>query len=336
MSTEDIAIVGMALRVPGATSLDEFWDNVTTGRDCLTRPDKGTQERAGLSGRKINDPGYIPAKPLLDEFKSFDARFFGISDIQARLMDPTHRLFLECVWEAMEQSGVVPGDVKGTTGVFASVESHYFAAHLQSNEDEDPAIRVPKRLGTLMDYFALRVSHALDLKGPSLTALATCSSSLMAVNLAAQSLRQGKCTTALAGGARVELPSSPAYHKGVDGMISATGVIRPFDAGADGTIFGDGAGVVVLKLLDDAVRDGHPIHGIIRGTGFCNDGDPEDKMSFIAPTPSGQTRAIREALGEAEIDPSTIGFVECHGTGTLLGDPVEIRSLQEVYSEYSE
>ena len=336
MSRKDIAIVGMALRVPGATSLDEFWDNVRSGRDCLTRPDKGTQERAGLSGRKINDPGYIPAKPLLDEFKSFDASFFGISDTQARLMDPTHRIFLECVWEAMEQSGVVPGDVHGTTGVFASVESHYYAAHLKSAKDEDPASRFPKRLGTLIDYFALRVSHALDLKGPSLTALATCSSSLMAVNLAAQSLRQGKCTTALAGGARVELPSSPAYQKGVEGMSSATGVIRPFDAGADGTIFGDGAGVLVLKLLDDAIRDGHPIQGIIRGTGFCNDGDPEDKLSFIAPAQTGQTRAIREALGEAEIDPSTIGFVECHGTGTLLGDPIEIRSMQEVYSESSE
>ena len=336
MSSQDIAIVGMALRVPGAISLDEFWTNVVTGRDCLTRTDRGGQEKAGVSARKIADPGYVASKPLLDEFKSFDAKFFGISDIQARLMDPTHRLFLECVWEAMEQGGVLPGDPKGRTGVFASVESHYFSAHLDADGEDDPGLRVPKRLGTLLDYFALRVSHALDLKGPSLTALATCSSSLMAVNLAAQSLRQGKCTTALAGGARVELPSSPGYPKGVDGMISTTGVIRPFDSRADGTIFGDGAGVVVLRLLDDALQDGNPIHGVIRGAGFCNDGDPEDKMSFIAPTPSGQTRAIREALAEGEIDPSTIGFVECHGTGTLLGDPIEIQSLQEVYSEFAD
>ena len=186
LSTKDIAVVGMALRVPGATSLDEFWDNLTSGRDSLTRPDKGAQERAGLSGRKINDPDHVPAKPLLDDFKSFDASFFGIPDVQAKLMDPTHRIFLECAWEAMEQSGVVPGDVHGTTGVFASVESHYFSAHLKSANDEDPELRVPKRLGTLIDYFALRVSHSLDLKGPSLTALATCSSSLMAVNLAAR------------------------------------------------------------------------------------------------------------------------------------------------------
>lgn len=326
----------MGLRVSGATSLGEFWSNILHGRDCLTRSDKGAQERAGILARKINDPSHVAAKPLLDDFKSFDAKFFGISDIQAKLMDPTHRVFLECAWEAMEQSGVVPGDANGTTGVFASVESHYFTNNLRSEGPEDPATRVPKRLGTLIDYFALRVSHALNLKGPSVTAVATCASSLMAVHLAAQSLRQGKCTTAVAGGARVELPSSPAYSNGVDGMISAEGVIRPFDAAADGTIFGDGAGAVVLKLLDDAIRDGNPIHGIIRGSGFCNDGDPEDKLSFIAPTPSGQTRAIREALDESGIEPSTIGFVECHGTGTLLGDPVEIRSLQEVYSEFTQ
>ena len=336
MVSKDIAVVGMGLRVPGANSLDQFWTQITAGRDCLTRASKGVQERAGLSGRQINEDSHVSAKPLLDDVKSFDAKFFGISDIQAKWLDPTHRIFLECVWQAMEQSGVVPGDAKGKTGVFASVESHYFASNLKSDADDDPAIRVPKRLGTLMDYFALRVSHALNLKGPSLTAVATCASSLMAVHLAAQSLRQGKCTTAIAGGARVELPSLPAYRKGVDGMISAGGVIRPFDADADGTIFGDGAGAVVLKLLDDAIRDGNPIYGIIRGTGFTNDGDPEDKLSFIAPTASGQTRAIREALDESGIDPSTIGFVECHGTGTLLGDPIEIRSLQEVYSEFSQ
>ena len=332
MSEQAIAVVGMSLRVPGAVSLDQFWTQVSEGRDCLTRASKGALERAGIPARRINAVGAVAAMPLLADFKSFDAKFFGISDIQANLLDPTHRLFLECAWEAMEQAGVVPGDAKGSTGVFGSVESYYLASNLESDEDDDPAMQMPKKLGTLIDYFSLRVSHALNLKGPSLTALATCASSLMAVHLAVQSLRQGKCTTAIAGGSRVELPSLPAYGKGVDGMISAGGVIRPFDARADGTIFGDGAGAVVLKLLDHAIRDGNPIQGVIRGSGFCNDGDPEDKLSFIAPTASGQTRAIREAIDDSGVDPSTIGFVECHGTGTLLGDPIEVRSLHEIYS----
>ncbi len=329
----DIAIVGMALRVPRANTLDEFWTNIVSGRDCLSRPDVGQQERAGTPGSQITDSAFVASKPLIDRMETFDARFFGISEMEAKIMDPTHRLFLECVWEAMEQSAVVPGDVEERTGVFASVESYYYPSNLAEKEDEIPAIRVPKRLGNVNDYIALRVSHALDLKGPSVTVLATCSSSLMAVNLAAQSLRAGKCTTALAGGARVELPRRAGYRSGLDGMISVSGVIRPFDADADGMIFGDGAGVVVLKMLDAAIRDGNQIQAVIRGTGFCNDGQPNDKLSFIAPTTSGQKRAIEEALNESAVDPSTIGFMECHGTATRLGDPVEIASLREVFAE---
>ncbi|MAI77950.1 MAG: hypothetical protein CL917_03340 [Deltaproteobacteria bacterium] len=330
---QDIAIVGMAVRVPGANTLDEFWNTIVSGKDCLTRLNKAEQESYGILASDYASEGFVASKPWVSGMESFDAQFFGISDVQAKLMDPAHRLFLECVWEAMEQAGALPGDVEGLTGVFASIESQYFEENLKVEGEGDPATRVSKRLGTLMDYVSLRVSHVFDLKGPSLTAVATCSSSLMAVNLAAQSLRTGKCTAALAGGVRTEFPHSPGYRTGVDGMISAEGVIRPFDATADGTIFGDGAGVVLLKMLDRALLDGDDIKGVILGSGFCNDGQPDEKQSFIAPTRSGQKRAIREALDEGGVDPATIGFVECHGTGTLLGDPIEIESLDEIFSE---
>jgi acyl transferase domain-containing protein len=305
------------------------------GRDCLRRSSLAELERSGLSARVISEPSFVAAKPLLDGIEYFDSGFFGISNSQAEIMDPAHRIFLECVWEAMEHGGIVLGDNAHTTGVFAGVEGHYLNQNLRSNADFDPSVRVPKRLGNLSDYFSLRVSHELNLVGPSLTALATCSTSLMAVHLAIQNLRLGECTIAVAGGARIDLPAIPGYCSGVEGMFSRSGVVRPLDAAADGTIFGDGAGVVVLKLLNEAIKDGSPIHGVIRGSGFCNDGRPDDKRSFTAPTPSGQKRAINQALKEAAIDPKTIGYIECHGTGTLLGDPTEVTSLTDVFHQYT-
>ena len=332
--TQDpVAIVGMSLRVPGANTLEQFWRNLVDGKDCLSRLSRAELEQKGISPSELSDPSVISAKPEIQEVEYFDADFFGFSSTQAELSDPAHRLFLQCAWEAMEHAGIAPGDSEESTGVFAGVEGNYLKSNLKYIEINNPATGIALRIGNSIDYVNLRVSHELNLVGPSYTTMATCSTSLAAVHLAVQSLQSGECDTAIAGGSKLELPNNGIYRSGVDGMLSASGTIRPFDARGDGTIFGSGVGVVVLKPLETAIRDGNPIYSVILGSAFCNDGKPEDKKSFIAPTPSGQQRAIARALERAKIDPRTIGMVECHGTGTLLGDPTEVTSLTNVYRQ---
>jgi len=333
-----VAIIGMSLRVPGARTLEQFWDNLVDGRDCLHRASRAELEHAGISPQALSDPRFIAARPLLDGIEYFDADFFEISGVQAEQMDPGHRLFLECVWEAMERGGVVPGSDEQNIGVFAGIEaneSSYLYQNLRSSSDENAAIGLAKRLGNSPDYLSLRVSHELNLTGPSFTTMATCSTSLLAAHLGVQNLRLRECRVAVAGGAVIGLPATPGYRAGIDGMLSPSGRVRPFDADADGTVFGSGVAVVVMKLLDEAIKDGNPIYGVVLGSGFCNDGKPADKNSFTAPAPSGQKRAIMHALDEAEVDARTIGFVECHGTGTAIGDPTEVTSLTEVFRSYS-
>ena len=332
-----IAVIGMALRVPGANTLEEFWDNLQRDEDCISRPSRSELEQAALRPKDLSNPSIVHAKPILDDLEYFDANFFGISDSMAKQTNPTHRHFLECCWEAMESAGVKPGDKDQTTGVFVGGEFEdisYLANHLDtniSNASEGFAMQ----LGNFPDYLALRVSYELDLKGPSMISNATCATSLIAVQQAIQNLRSGACDAALAGGARIEFPPVPYYAAGIQGMRSTSGRVRPFDAAADGTVFGNGLGVVLLKRLEDAIRDGNPIHAVIRGVGLSNDGRPEDKQSFTAPTVSGQKQAIRRAFENSGISPETIGYVECHGTATEIGDPIELRSLTEVYRESS-
>ena len=335
---EPIAIVGMSLRVPGARTLEQFWGNIMNTDDCLSRSSRAELERTGLSPQGISDPQSVAVRPMLDNIEYFDADLFDIPESLAQQMDPSHRLFLECVWEAMEHAAIVPGDTDQETGVFAGVEVNefsYLTKNLYSPEDKSPQSAMARRLGNSADYFALRVSYALNLAGPSLTMMATCATSLLAVHQAVQSLRSGHCSAAIAGGARIEPNRVPAYRTGIEGMFSPSGRVRPFDARADGTIFGDGVGAVVMKRLDDAIRDGNPIHSVILGSGYSNDGQPTDKQSFTAPAVSGQTRAIRRAMREAAIDPRDIGYQECHGTGTPVGDPIEVASLREVMGQDS-
>ncbi|MGA8260229.1 MAG: type I polyketide synthase, partial [Arenicellales bacterium] len=336
-SNGHIAVIGMAVKVPHASSLDQFWTNLKNGRDCFSRPSRNELERLGIPPRDLKNPANVPSKPLLEDIEYFDADFFDIPDSQAELMDPAHRLFLECVWEAMEHAGEVPGATGRDTGLFAGVDTSeisYLFQNLGSSKGNE-ALEFTKRLGTTPDYFTLRVANALNLTGPVLTTLATCSTSLMAVHMAAQHLLQGKCSLAIAGGARIELPAIPMNRSTISGMHSLSGYVRPFDADADGTIFGSGVAAVLLKRLGDAIEDGNPVHGVILGSGFCNDGNPPDKLSFTAPAPSGQVRAVAEAIDEAGISPRSIGYVECHGTGTLLGDPTEVTSLTEVFGSHS-
>jgi len=335
-SDRPVAVVGMSLRVPGASNLDRFWQKLVSGRDCLTRLSEAEMLEAGVSWQRLVDPRYVRARPILRDIDLFDAAFFDISPFEAERIDPAHRMFLECSWECFEAAGIAPGPDEPTTGVFAGVEGWYREKCLTEIDDpDDPGIGIPLRLGTALDFFAARVSHKLNLGGPSFTIMAACATSLQAIHQAVLSIRTGECGLAIAGGATVDPMQHPEYLSGVEGMLSATGRIRPFDAHADGTIFGYGVGAVLLRPLEDAIASGNPIHAVIRGSSTSNDGNPPGKKSFVAPSPTGQIPAIAGALEDGQIDPDTIGYVEAHGTGTLLGDPTEVRSLTEVYRRHT-
>ena len=337
---EPIAVVGMALRVPGAVSVQQFWQNILTGTDTLTRSTLGELRRAGVSRRQLSDPKFVRSSPLLTDIEYFDAPFFGITGFEAERTEPAHRLFLECVWEAMEAAGLVPGRVGPVAGVFGGAEGYYREEQLSHLMDQpiDGAVQVldrgkelPLHLGNGHSFFSSRVCHKLDLTGPSVNILAACASSLIAIHLAVQSLRRRECDVAIAGGASVLLPHVGGYVSSVAGMLSSSGRVRPFDADADGTIFGSGVGAVVLRPLQDALADRNPIWGIVRGSGASNDGNPPGKESFIAPSREGQMATVEAAMSDAQVAAKSIGYLEAHGTATLLGDPIEVASIAEMY-----
>ncbi len=339
LSPEPIAIVGMALRVPGANSLEQFWLNILNNKDCLTRPSAEELRLDGVSRDQIADPHFIRASPMLEKIEYFDAPFFDMAGFEAERTDPTHRLFLECAWEALECACIVPGMKGDVTGVFGGAESRYYR-NLEDLQDidwwcgkkvEDRGKNLQARLGTSLDFLTTRVSHKLGFTGPSFGILSACATSLVAVHIATQALRRRECTIAIVGGASIEVPHVGGYISTVEGMLSATGRIRPFDKAADGTIFGSGVGIVVLRPLADALANGNPIFALIGGTATSNDGKPPEKESFIAPSPEGQRAAVESALRDAKVSAQTIGYLEAHGTATLLGDPVEVSSIADVY-----
>lgn len=328
-----IAVIGMALRVPGATTPARLWRNLVEGRDCVTRLPAAALRRAGIPQQTLAHPDFVRALPAPDDVERFDADFFDLSALEAELTDPAQRLFLECAWEALESAGVVPGRGGPVTGVFGGFEGDYQQKVLSRVVDpgRHPGLALPMRIGNSVDFLTTRVSHRLDLVGPSFGVMSACATSLMAIDLAVHSLRRGESGIALAGGATILLPRLGGYLAAVEGMLSPTGRLRPFDADADGTIFGSGVGVVALRPLADALAAGNPIHGVILGTGASNDGNPPGKESFVAPSREGQVASIEAALLDAGVSPDTVGYVEAHGTGTRLGDPVEVAALSEVY-----
>ncbi|MCP4191436.1 MAG: SDR family NAD(P)-dependent oxidoreductase [Planctomycetaceae bacterium] len=337
--SQPIAIVGMALKVPGASTPADLWQNLINRRDCLTRPTGSELRRSGLSRRQIADPDFVRSSPWLDHIDRFDASFFDMPGFEAERTDPTHRLFLECTWEALERACIVPGDHGVRTAVFGGVESGYIRSIETKNsqaEDgqitvDDPSDVIPIRLGTALDFPCVRVSHKLNLQGPSFTVMAACATSLIAIHLSVKALRNGECDIAIAGGASINSPQVGGYMGSIQGMLSPTGVVRPFSADADGTVFGSGVGTIILRPLEDAIAAGNPIIAVIRGSGVSNDGSPPGKESFIAPSPAGQRAAVERALADSGIDGGSIGYLEAHGTATLLGDPVEINTISDVY-----
>ena len=341
-ASKDIAVIGMSCRFPGADDIDTFWKNLATGVESITFFDDKDLINSGFSRDVFDRPDYVKASPLISDARGFDAEFFGYSARDAELMDPQQRLFLECAWEAFEVAGYDPTAYPGVTGVYAGAAMNtYLLNNVLPNRSmldsqDDLNIATLDSMGGFMlmvandkDYLTTRVSYKLNLGGPSINVQTACSTGLVTVHMACQSLLSGETDLFLTGGASVQSPEY-AGHLYQPGMIvTPDGHVRSFDAEARGTIFGSGVGAILLKRLDDAVRDGDHIFAVVKGSAVNNDAGA--KVGYMAPSSDGQAIAVAEAIAIANVLPETIGFVEAHGTGTEIGDPIEHDGLAQVF-----
>jgi phthiocerol/phenolphthiocerol synthesis type-I polyketide synthase E len=328
---ESIAVVGMAGRFPDAADTRQLWKNLCAGLESVRTFTDEQLISSGVEANLLEAPNYVKAGVVLEGIELFDAEFFGITAREAKLTDPQHRIFLECAWEALEDAGYRPDGSQLRVGVFAgSGPNNYFAHNLMlyrglmnSLNDLQLIIMVDK------DYLATRVSYKLNLKGPAISIQSACSTSLVAVHLACQSLLLGECDMALAGGVSLTVPQIRGYSHLQGSILSPDGHCRAFDAAAQGTVIGSGAGIVVLRRLTDAVRDGDCIHAVIRSSAINNDGS--EKIGYTAPSVEGQATVIAEAQALAGVTGDEITYVEAHGTGTKLGDPIEVAALSKAF-----
>jgi 3-oxoacyl-(acyl-carrier-protein) synthase/thioesterase domain-containing protein/acyl carrier protein len=330
-----VAVVGMAGRFPGAESVESLWRAVRSGRelvrDLTVEELSSLGEELGIPESSWGGEGMVLRRGVLSDVDRFDAPFFGIAAREAELMDPQHRLFLEVSVEALDAAGH-PDESSGRIGVFAGTSlSGYLLHHVYpwvaSGGFESGWQMV---LGNDKDHLATRVSYLLGLTGPSMLVQTACSTSLVAVHLARRSLLSGECDVALAGASAVRIPQALPQRWQEGGIVSRDGRCRAYDASAGGTVGGNGVGVVVLRRLSDALADGDTVHAVVRGSSVTNDGS--SKVGYTAPSVSGQSRAIREALEEAGFEPESVGYVEGHGTGTALGDPIEVAALNRAFA----
>lgn len=330
----DIAVIGMGLRVPGARTLEDFWANLRDGVESVRTFSPEEMVQAGEDPDRMRRKNFVPRGGDLPGMELFDADFFGLSPKEAAVMDPQHRQFLECTWEAFENAARPPESAGGPVGVFAGCGmGSYFYFNVCSHRDlvDQVGLFLLRHTGNDKDFLATRASFLFDLHGPSVNIQTACSTSLVAVHSACQSLLSGECEMALAGGVTIEFPHRTGYLFQEGEVLSPDGHCRAFDHRAAGTVFGSGTGVVVLRRLADAIADGDPIRAVIKGTAVNNDG--ASKAGYLAPSVSGQAEAIVEAQGLAGVSADTIGYVECHGTGTYLGDPIEIEALTEAFRQ---
>ena len=326
-----IAIIAMAGRFPGARDVEAFWKNLIEGRETISRFEEGQLEPgSALDMAARSEPDYVRARGILDDVEMFDAGFFKISPREAEVTDPQQRLFLETAWEALERAGYDPETIAGVVGVYAGMSNNsYYLANLHSRLDVVMRAGEFTMLGNEKDYLATRVSYKLNLRGPSLNIVTACSTSLVAVCQAVSALQTHQCDMALAGGVSIFLPQRRGYLYQEGFILSPDGHCRAFDAKAQGTLFSNGLGIVVLKRLEDARADRDTIYAVIKGAAVNNDGST--RVSFTAPSVDGQAEAIAMAQAVAGIDPGTISYVEAHGTGTALGDPVELAGLTQAF-----
>jgi len=326
---QEVAIIGMAGCFPRAESLDAFWRNLRDGVECISFFSDEELLAAGFSPDVLSDPRFVKARAILEGADRFDASFFGLTPRQAVLIDPQHRVFLECAWDALENAGHDPETDAGEIGVFAGASLNTYLFGLSAAEEGKNLGNFQVVTGNDKDYLATRVSYLCNLRGPSITVQTACSTSLVAIHMACRSLVNGECDMALAGGVSVSAPQKRGYFYSEGGTGSPDGHCRAFDARAQGTVSGEGVGIVVLKRLADALADGDRIEAVILGSAINNDGS--SKVGYTAPSVGGQAAVITRALRVAGISPETISYVEAHGTGTPLGDPIEIAALTQAF-----
>ncbi|QOT00746.1 amino acid adenylation domain-containing protein [Brevibacterium sp. JNUCC-42] len=323
---QDVAVIGMAGRFPGAKNIDQFWNNLKNGIESIRFFTDEELLEAGADTELIKRSNYVKAKGYLDDFEYFDASLFDYMPKEAELMDPQLRLLHECAWEALEHAGYLSDESTDRIGTFVGASSNFHWLHQVARQNQNSLEEFSAMLLNEKDFFSTRLSYKLNLKGPSVTVQTACSTSLVAINMAYQELIQGNCEIAIAGGVGITYPPKTGYLY-EDGMIhSPDGHCRAFDKDANGTIGGNGIGIVVLKRLHDAVLDGDTIHAVIKGGATNNDGI--DKVGFTAPGVTGQAAVIHEAQIQAAIESESISYVEAHGTGTALGDPIELEALR--------
>ncbi len=331
-----IAIIGMACRFPRARNVEEFWQNLRNGVEAFSPLSDADLQATGFDEATLNDPRYVKVAPVMEDIECFDAPFFGLIPREAALLDPQQRLFLELAWEVLERAGYNSQLYRGRIGVYAGADANrYFMNNILSHPSLVATLD-PYQIMTLTDkdYLCPRTSYHLNLTGPSVSVQSACSTALVAVHMASQSLLNGECDMALAGGVSLRIPQTAGYMPVEGGVLSPDGHCRAYDAGAHGTLFGSGAGVVVLKRLEDALADRDQIHAVIRGSAVNNDGSL--RVGFSAPGVDGQVRVITEALAMSGVDPVTINYVEGHGTGTELGDPIEVAALTRAFRAYTQ
>ena len=328
---DEIAIVGMAGRFPGAENVDAFWENLRLGVESIRRFAEDELEPGGPGPAERRDPHYVPARGIVEGVETFDARFFGFTPREAEITDPQHRLLLEVAWEALEHAGLRARGYPGAIGVFAGAGGPAYLLHNLA-----PAGRLAGSAGAFQasihnknDHLATRIAYKLDLRGPAVTVQTACSTSLVAVAMGCQALADFQCDAVLAGGVSVAVPQRSGYLYHEHGIGSPDGHCRAFDAGARGTVPGNGAGMVVLKRLEDARAAGDTIHAVVRGWATNNDGGA--KVGYTAPGVDGQAAVIASAQALAGVPPESIGYVEAHGTGTALGDPIEVQALTAAF-----
>ena len=331
-SLESVAIIGMAGRFPGAKNVNEFWQNLRDGVESISFFTDEELLATGQDPANLSNSNYVKAASTLSDIELFDASFFDFTPYEAKVTDPQHRLFLECAWEALENAGYNSQAYKGQIGVYAGAGLNSYLLHnLSLNTGSSDIADVYRLLiGNDKDFLATRVSFQLNLTGPSVNVNTACSTSLVAVQMGSQSLLNYQSDMVLAGGVSVHLPQQSGYLYQEGMIMSPDGHCRAFDAQAQGTIAGSGVGIVVLKRLEDALADGDCIHAVIKGSAINNDGAL--KVGYTAPSVDGQAAVILEAQALAGIDPETITYIEAHGTGTPLGDPIEIAALRRTYS----
>ena len=327
---EGIAVIGMSGRFPGAPDIATFWRNLQDGLEAVRFYSDEEMIAAGVAADEVAAPGFVKAGAVLDEVEHFDAGFFGYTPREAQILDPQMRLFLQCAWETFEDAGYDPAVLDGPTAVYAGMRiSDYLLRNIYANPEIVNTVgHFQVVLGNDKDYLAPLTSYKLNLRGPSITVQTACSTALVAIHLASEALNNRECDLALAGASTIRLPQA-GYHYHPAGIFSKDGHCRAFDAAATGTIFGNGVGAVLLKRLEEAVADGDRVLAVIRGSAVGNDGS--QKVGFTAPSVAGQAKVVADAHAMADIEPGDLGYIECHGTGTALGDPIEIKALRQVF-----